>query len=285
MSTHAITSWRPRGRPVAPPARRAWVAAAVVALFAASAAPAAAQVQRIEQARVLFEEGVAAADAGSWELAEGLFRRARALHASPALSFNHAAVLAHLDRVLEASVLLRLVVADTTALRSVRADAGALLREVEPRIGRLAIIVRGSVDASVAVDGVEVATSTMGVPQPIDPGSHVVTSTRLGIEIARTEVLVHDGEVVWANLDVPRVLTPEDPVEATMPPAVPPAALAVSDGPPPENLAENGWLWLGVGLGALAVAAAIAIPIGVATSAPASPPPTCGSLGCWEIGR
>lgn len=274
----AVSRERPQSRRWA----RCWAGLALVFAFVAS--PAAAQAARIEQARELFEAGVAAADTGAWETAEGLFRRARALHASPALSFNHAAALAQLGRVLEASELLRAVVADPSAPRTVRTDSRALLASIEPRIGRLAVVVRGAAGSSIAVDGVELARSALGVPQPIDPGEHVVTSSRLGIDVARVVVVVRDGEVVWASIEVPAAVVARDPDEPSLAVSVPPAALAPSE-PEHEDLAENGWVWLGVGLGVLAVAAAIAVPIGVATSSSGGPAPTCGSLGCWEIGR
>ena len=221
------------------------VIAAALALSAALCAPPAAAQQaeddRVELARALFREGVAHADAGRYAEAEERFRRAYAIRATPALSFNLAAALVRLGKFVEATELLRSVTTDPEAPPPLVEQAREQLEATEPRIARLTIRAQGA-DPDVAVYVDDAVVRAEGAV-PLDPGRHVIEARRGDEIVASREVTLDEGAEEEVALDVP-------PAAAGEPAETETTQLTLA--PEPETREESGgissWVWVGVGV-------------------------------------
>ena len=144
------------------------VLASAVTLRAQEAvAPAADAVQAgsLEEARLLFEQGIAHVEASEWALAEQSFRRVLAIRSSPVVAYNLASALAQLGRLIESAELLRVVVRDPAVDAATRDPAQQLLAEIEPRICSLTVRVQG--DTAGARRQLERALSALQSPRPV----------------------------------------------------------------------------------------------------------------------
>jgi hypothetical protein len=93
---------------------------------------------------------------------------------------------------------------DRVAVARVRAEA------VDKRIPRLTLRLDGeNPGARLARDGIELGRASLGVPLPVDPGSHLVTVTMAGHRDAEWSVKLAEGEARELVLDVGSVLEPE----------------------------------------------------------------------------
>ena len=225
------------------------VIGAVLALLAAlSTLPAAAQDteddRRVELARALFREGVAHADAGRFAEAEERFRRAYAIRATPALSFNLAAALVRLGKVVEAASLLRAVMTDPESPPPLVAQAQEQLETAEARIARLTIR-PGATGSDVAfyVDDTVVRTD---IELPLDPGAHVVEARRGSETVATREVTLDDGADEELELEVePEVFEAGGSEE---PEPAPVGAFAAGSEVDEPSGGVSGWVWIGAGV-------------------------------------
>ncbi len=69
------------------------------------------------------------------------------------------------------------------------------------RVPRLAVNWRGSAEARVERDGIDVAPATFGIALPVEPGEHQVVATLNGQIVARASVTVQEGQVKSAELE------------------------------------------------------------------------------------
>jgi len=207
-----------------------------------------------EAARELFEEGVAAEQAGRLDIARDKFRESYAVEPRLNTAINLAVALTRLGRLLEAETLL-------TDLSEAHPDASAADRE---QIGQLLVLVgeeiaivelevegRDEDEVHVRVDGARMASfgASRRTSLRVDPGRHTLVVT------------ASDGGSTEREIDVAR--SERIDIVLTLPP--PPEAL-VSNGAADgrgSSLWASPWLWAGV---VLVVAAAVAIPIAVASS-------------------
>lgn len=190
-----------------------WISAAIATVIALAALPALAQTAPqsappavMAEARALFEQGVAAADAGRYADAVTAFERSLQLRASPVVLHNLAMAYRGVGRLLEAIATFERFLASpgrasretiaemTRNLESARAEVPELRFEVSPP------------DARVTVDGRVVAS--LSEPLRLDPGRRVVevtaedhVSQRFEFELQRSE-----RRAVRASLE----LTPAD---------------------------------------------------------------------------
>jgi hypothetical protein len=158
------------------------VTAAALLWLALAALPAQAQrspSSRTEQeARTLFQSGLAAASEERWADALELFRRSRALVERPSVLYNEAQVLVRLGRFVEARASLRAFQAasgaSTDEERARLERARALLTEIEAQIATLVVRVDPP-GAILEVDGEPSATTGPIRTLELDPGRHAIT--------------------------------------------------------------------------------------------------------------
>jgi hypothetical protein len=153
-------------------------------------------------ARTLATEGAAAFNEGRYKDAVDLFIKAESLvHAPPHLLFmarSHAK-LGQFVRAREAYMKIvkeQLPPNAPQAFRDAQTTAEEERKQVEPHIGRLTIKVEGAdaaKDLSVAVDGQPVSAVLLGVPQPIDPGTHTITASATGFKAQPASVTLKDA--------------------------------------------------------------------------------------------
>src|SRR5690606_9258289 len=130
--------------PMTASSRRA-CAALLVTLSALSLAPPAA-AQREDEARALFDEGVALYDRGDLAEAEDRFRRSLAIRPASSVRYNLAAVLADTGRLAEARELYLLVAADTRAPGAVRRTSEQSASALAERLASLTLELAGDTD-------------------------------------------------------------------------------------------------------------------------------------------
>lgn len=222
-------------------------------------------------ARTLATEGAAAFNDGRFKEAVDLFGRAESLvHAPPHLLFM-ARAHAKLGQFVKAREAYMKIVKEQLApnapqaFRDAQTAAEEERKQVEPHIGRLLIKVEGgegAKDLSVAVDGQPVSTVLLGVPQPMDPGTHTVTATATGFKAQPATVTLKDagqGSVVL-KLEVDASAPPPAAAPAAAAPADGAALVTTNPGAPPSDSAPGGsngmriGSYVGFGVGAVGLA-------------------------------
>jgi hypothetical protein len=246
------------------------VAAASFGARAAGEDAAAPSTDPVARARALFLEGVGLADTGDHEGAAARFREALGLHPAPAILYNLAATLDHLDRDLEAAEQLDLLLANADTPADLQARAEALLLAVERQVGRLRIG-RGQVDwaAEVSVDGQVLEAESFDVSFRVAAGAHTVVATEGREELFSREVAVGPGQTV----DV--TITDDRPEGATGTPLDVDRATAPSRG---RRLARDWRLWVGVGAGVIAIALGVGLGVGLGDPEPVLEDPVRGNM-------
>jgi hypothetical protein len=173
-------------------------------------------------ARSLFERGATAADAGDHATAADLLARSLALRSSPVVAFNLAQSLAQLGRLVEASETL--VQAERGATNETLRVAAAELRgQIAARLAHVTVSVSPpDTDAEVLLDGAPLVAALRGTATPVDPGPHVATALREGVEVARVETTVTEAQSSELALVVPAVVVepPPDEVVVIEPPPI-----------------------------------------------------------------
>lgn len=202
--------------------------------------------QETALARSLFEEGVAAADAGRWPEAADRFGRAHSLKPTPGIAFNWASALVELGKLVEAGERLRAIAYDPNASEQLRLQSQEKLAQITPRVASLTVQVEEpNQGMSVTIDDHPLPRVAWGASAPVDPGEHRVTLLR-GDETLSSEALtLAEGERRELLLVVPEGPKPAPVVaiggnSGSQAPAEPP-----SDGKP---LYKNWMLWTAVGV-------------------------------------
>lgn len=228
-------------------------------------------------ARATFVDGLACADAGDWPCAVERFGRARAMHASPVIVFNHGIALAHVGRVVEASETFRALARDASTPADLRVAAAHGETELARRIGRITIDVVGPAEGvAVSMDASAVDAALLGAAIPSDPGDHVIEARRDGQLVARARVHVVAASGARVELRIPPAETARITTLAPEIAVLDAQGSRVAPVPPPRHeVYEEWWLWTLVGLAV--VGAGVGIGFGVAATSSASPP--SGSLG------
>jgi hypothetical protein len=152
-------------------------------------------------AREAAEAGAEAFDAGKYEQAIDLFKRAESVvHATPHLLYL-ARAYAHLNQLVQARESYLAIVSEPPAvnahqvLKDTYNAAEAELDKLEPRVPRVTIVVQGEGGngVQVTVDDAPFPAALLGVPQPINPGSHQFKATADGAESSPTTLEVREG--------------------------------------------------------------------------------------------
>lgn len=213
-------------------------------------------------ARALFEEGVTLSDEGRWAAAADRFERVLAIRWSSAAAFNLAAALVELGRLVDASELFRQVQRDETAAPEMVLEAERRIAALEPRLGKLHVLVAG--DASgvdIYVDEHVLPPAAWGVPVIVDPGPHTVTAVRGGITLVSQSATLGGTQPLSAEVlvDIPAAAPSPAATAAAYEPAATPAPVEAR--PREEQLTDKWWFWTGAGVVAATTATVILIAV------------------------
>jgi hypothetical protein len=238
--------------------RRRLIAAALGAIALVSV-PVTASAQTDEQraqARSLATEGAKAFEAGHFQDAVDMFGKAESLmHAPPHLLFL-ARAHSKLGQYVRAREAYLKITKETLpsnapkAFRDAQASAKSELGEIEPKIANMTLKVEGAngaTDVAVTVDGAVLPPILVGVPQPVDPGTHVVEAGATGLRAPQQQFTLSDGErkVVVLTLEsrpgaAPLVAPVAAPAAvAAAPPAATPASSGPAAAPPPGAVSTS----------------------------------------------
>ena len=152
-------------------------------------------------ARAVATEGAKAFEAGRWQEAVDLFTRAESLvHAPPHLLYM---ARAHdkLGNLVKAAELYNEVIREQLApdapeaFRKAQAAAAEEIKAVKPRLAMLTVKVQGAeaVTPTVTMDGTPVPPALVGVPRPVDPGSHQLQALADGWASQAVTVKLSEG--------------------------------------------------------------------------------------------
>jgi hypothetical protein len=231
--------------------------AAIVAL--ASAPARADEAADIAAARILGEDGLALADAGSCDKAVEKLDRAERLHHAPTTAGRLGECEIQMGRLVSGTEHLRRVTREPLAPAAppifvdAVARARSLLEQTLPRIPVLRISVRAPVGTRfvVTVDGDPVPDAVVDNDRPADPGPHTIRVAAYGFTASPRNVTLTEGETKIVSLQL-------DPDPRVVSPAVSPAAAPVGDiDDRPSSSGATTAGFVALGLGALGLAAGV----------------------------
>jgi hypothetical protein len=224
--------------------------------------PAATEAQdQLDQARKLFEEGLAHVEVGNWVAAEQAFRSVLVMRSSPVVAYNLASALARLGRLIESAEMLRAIVRDTDVDAATREPAQHLLSEIEPQIGSVTVRVLGETEGLVLrLDDRTLSAGDLVQSISVDPGVHLVAAERAGKTLASQEVNVGGAaplktEITLDVREKPKPLPPPDLRVSTVP-AKQPVDHTRDDG---SSAWSSPWLWSGAAAVVLVTAGVITV--------------------------
>jgi len=213
-------------------------------------------------ARSAAEAGADAYDAGQYERALGLFTRAEELvHAPPHLLFM-ARSLVKLGRLVEAYEAYMKLVREQlpknapSAFVSAHTQAEQEVSAVEARLAHVTIVVRGTDadQAIVTMDKADLPAAVVGIPLPVDPGSHVFSAHTARARSKDVAVTLRDGGNESVSLVLPEPAA-NAPAESVAPVS---EAAKEADGQPADPSARHsggisgqriaGYVTLGLGV-------------------------------------
>jgi hypothetical protein len=244
----------------------------LVAMAVALLLPSVAAAQDVARARTLFEAGLEAARAENWEEAREAFRESLEIAERPSTLVNLAGAEVETGHLVEGAETYRrfLEVATGRRERALRRGAEEALAEVEARVPHATITIEGAAGGDeVRLDGEVVSAAMLGVPVPVNPGSHLLLVLRDGEEIARRGFGARERETV----DVPLAIvapTVEDE-------AAPMDEVIVVPVEPPGGGVDGVAIGIGVGVGVAVVVAVVVI--AVVLTMPSGGAPYQGNFG------
>lgn len=234
--------------------------------------PSAVLAQDVARARTLFEEGLEAARAEHWDEAREAFRESLAIAERPSTLVNLAGAEVQTGHLVEGAESYRRFLELATGRRDarLRRDAEAALREVEARIPHATLAIDGAASGDeVRLDGDLLSDAMLGVPVPVNPGSHLLLVVRDGEEVARRGFGAREGETVDVQLAVVAPAVEEiEPMDEVI-------VVPVDR----DSGGSDDAVWIGVGVGVgVVVVAAVIVGVVVATS-PGGATPYQGNFG------
>jgi hypothetical protein len=230
----------------------------------------ASDAETTASARALFEQGMTAVDARDFETAADRLARSLELRDSPVARTNYALALIELGRLVEASEHLRRVQRAAPAESRVHQIASERLASIEPRLGRLLVVVTGdTADVQVRVDDAPMPPALVGVEHPVDPGAHRVSLQRGDVELVSSSVSVESGQTENVSLAA-RPPTAEERAAQSW---VSDEGLLPGAQDTPSGGVEQEW-WFWTLIAAVVIGAGVGITIAVVTYEPQPAEPT-----------
>jgi hypothetical protein len=205
-------------------------------------------------ARNLASQGARAFQSKDYPSSVDLFGRAEALIHSPVhllfLARSHRA-LGELVKAREAYIKItreRLEPGAPKVFFDAQRDAGAELEEIEPRLASLTVTIAGvePEEARLTLDGETVPAVLVGVPMPVDPGTHEVVAGAVGAEDQSQSVTLAEGQKETLGFELV-VTKPLDAEEEGRPADKPPEG--VTKEPRSKALKVIGWTAVALGAG------------------------------------
>ena len=135
--------------------------------------------RRTQQARALFQEGVALAEKAEWAAAARRFRRANELSPSPIVAYNAAVAERERGHLLTAQLILEQVERDQSSSDEILERVARELLSLEENIPKLYVVVNVEAAARFTVDGLDrpAAMRPDGRYEvPLDPGEHTLAT-------------------------------------------------------------------------------------------------------------
>jgi hypothetical protein len=197
----------------------------------------------LASARELYKEGRALREKGDLARALEKLRAAHALGQTPITGLELARTYVLVGRLVDAHEVSlgvsRLPVAsdETGKSEAARAAAAKLATELEPRLARLVVTVKGlaaGTAPNVTVDGERIPPAAVGEPRSADPGAHeVVLQLPNGVELrAKAEVKEGESREVILDATAAPASEPAHPGSTPVPEPVTPSPL---EEPPPST--------------------------------------------------
>ena len=241
--------------------------AMALAFITFMAIPASAQQEDLKaRAQELFQQGLAAVDAGDCARAVPLFRRSQTMFSARGTLLNLADCEIKLGKVASAWKHLNELVTQLVPGDPRLAFALEKMTALEPRIPRLVIEIPSGAPSPTALfmDGDSLPIASIGAELPVDPGDHVLAVTWPGRQTKETRIALAEGARQVAHLDPlaspPLALplaSPPQPAPVANPTAPPPP---VADSQPPSSYRRPlGFIVGGIGLAAIGVGAVTGI--------------------------
>jgi hypothetical protein len=213
--------------------------------------PATANAQDPAAAVALFQNGLAAMEAGRYEEGCPALEESYRLEPLPGVLFTSAECHAKWGKVATAvaryrdylTVFERLAPSQVQKQRDRNQVAQRQIALLTPRVPQLTLVLPASAPPLVQVtrDGVVLGRPALGVALPVDPGEHVLVTTVSGTS--------HEQRVTVAESESKRVVL-EIPQQTRATPAREPAPAAPLHTPAPARGGTPPWFWVAGGIGA-----------------------------------
>lgn len=225
----------------------------------AFAQPSAPTDQDKAAARGAATQGAEAFNAKRYAEAIDLFTRAESMfHAPPHLLMiarSHAA-LGHLVVARENYLKVtreELAKNAPQAFKKAVADAQTELKEIEPRIASLNVVVtpKDSAGVTVTMDGSPVPAALVGIRHPVDPGKHTLVASSKGMQSKEVTITLADGASQDVTLELVAVVAPQS--TASSAPVAPVASESSENSKPPSSRTLRYVSYGAVGAGVVAV--------------------------------
>ncbi len=239
--------------------RLAMMAAGIIVMSSAGPAFADPTPADRETARSLMQEGRDLRDKGDTENALKRFKAANDIMRVPTTALEVARTEASLGLLVEARDTIAsirkipLLTTDPEPFVLARAKADDLDVSLEGLIPTLTIVFDAKIEseAGIAIDGVPILRSSMGLPRRIDPGHHqIVAKTVLGEGTQDVDLAAGEQKQIFLRMDGIR---PVFSTRAETPPA--PGPTPETPLAPPVSHAPTAVAWAGIGVAAAGVVA------------------------------
>jgi hypothetical protein len=207
-------------------------------------------------ARKIGYEGVSAYTAGDYSTAVDKLGRAYGIVRVPTLGLWYARALAKTGKLLEASERFREVIkldlteGQVKEQKKAQEEAEADLQAVLPRIPMVTIqLVDGGQGATVAIDGLPMDPTLVGLETPANPGSHRVRAERNGL-VREAEFELAEGEKKTIELELSSAVGAVSKSSAK--------GQKSTGSPARSGSAQKTWGWISIGLGGAATLVGVA---------------------------
>jgi hypothetical protein len=177
-------------------------------------------------ARTLAQEGYVALRDKDYATAADRFGRALVLVHAPTLLRDLARAQVGLGKLVDAHENYSLIIREGVApdapqpWQQALADAKAEIVAIPPRLPWITITVTGPADPMVSIDGVNIASASLGVKRPADPGKHEIRAAANGFYTAKKTIVLEEGESVNVTFELEEAPpdAPPEPQDTAPPP-------------------------------------------------------------------